>query len=234
MAKILMNEPLSYTAALLFGVLSSSHCVGMCGGIMGALSFAVPPEKRGTKYILPILCFYNLGRILSYTTAGAIVGGLSWLLVGQYHEAIILMRIISGAMLIAMGLYIANLSQILRIIENYGLGLWKWLQQPLQAMLPISNPLQAILVGMLWGWVPCGLVYSTLVWAASTSNSYQSAIIMLCFGLGTLPAVIATGFFASTIKRFYQSKYNRIISGIFIILFGIWTIVYPLIGNQHH
>lgn len=229
-----MHEPLSYTAALLFGVLSSSHCVGMCGGIMGALSFAVPPEKRVPKYILPILLFYNFGRILSYTTAGAIVGGLSWLLVDQYHEAIILMRVISGAMLIAMGLYIANLSQILRIIENYGLGLWAWIQKPLKTMLPISHPIQAVFVGMLWGWVPCGLVYSTLVWAASTSNGYQSAIIMLCFGLGTLPAVIATGFFAPAVKRFYQSKYNQVISGIFIILFGIWTIIYPLIGNQHH
>ena len=220
-----MNEPLGYAAAFIIGLLGSTHCVGMCGGIMGALSLAVPPEKRLPRYLMPILLSYNLGRILSYTAAGALFGGLSWLLVDKYHEAGVLLRLISGFMLVALGLSVANWAHILRIIEKSGLGLWQWLQKPLKTLLPVSSPLQALLVGTLWGWIPCGLIYSTLIWATSTANGYQSAIIMLCFGLGTLPAVMATAILAGRLKALYQSRYSRIFAGLCIIVFGIWTIV---------
>lgn len=220
-----MSEPLSYTAAFIIGLLGSTHCIGMCGGIMGALSFAVPPEKRLKRYLFPILISYNLGRILSYCTAGALFGGLSWLLVDKYHEAGTILRTISGIMLVILGLSIANWVHILRIIEKSGLGLWQWLQRPLKALIPVSNPFQALLVGTLWGWIPCGLIYSTLIWATSTGNGYQSAMIMLCFGLGTFPALVTTGIFARPLKALYQSRHSRTLAGLCIIVFGIWTIM---------
>lgn len=219
-----MTETLTFSAAFLIGLLGSTHCVGMCGGIMGALSCAVPAEQRNNTKLFSLLLCYNIGRIFSYTLAGAIIGSSSWFLAGQFPAIGTGLRIIASLMLIAMGLYLANWWSILRHLEHAGHRLWKHIQPKISALMPVSTIWKALAVGMLWGWIPCGLVYSALTWAATASDWQHSALIMLSFGLGTLPAVLATGIFLEGFKKLIQKKSVRVSAGVLIILFGIWTL----------
>jgi len=219
-----MHETLNLSAAFLIGLLGSTHCVGMCGGIMGALSYAVPAEQRASKRLFILLLSYNLGRIFSYTVAGAIIGASSWFLAGQFPLLGTVLRFIAGLMLIAMGLYLANWWSVLRHLERAGNIVWKHIQPGLSALMPVTSLWRALLVGSLWGWIPCGLIYSTLSWAATAADWRQSALIMLCFGLGTLPAVLATGIFLEGFKKLMQYKGVRVSAGLLILLFGLWTL----------
>lgn len=227
-----MNEPISYSTAFLIGLLGSSHCVGMCGGIMGALAFSVPPEKRIAPKLLPLLLSFNLGRILSYTLIGALAGAFAWMAAEQFREFGLLLRYIAGLMLILLGLYLAGWWPVLRHLERAGAGIWKLLQPGISRFIPVKNPLQALIIGTFWGWLPCGLVYSTLIWSASAADWQQSATMMFLFGLGTLPALVATGLLLERIKGLAQSRGFRRIAAILIILFGLWSL--PIsIGSVH-
>lgn len=218
-----MSDPITYPAAFLIGLLGGAHCIGMCGGIMGALAIALPPEKRALGKIFPLLLAFNLGRVLSYTLAGAAVGALVWLAQDQFYQLGIVMRYLASLMLILLGLYLAGWNRLLRHLESLGGKLWPLLQPAIKRLMPIRSPLQAIPIGMLWGWIPCGLVYSTLVWAATAEEWQQSAVIMFCFGLGTLPTLMATGLVLEKLKQLMQSQGFRRSAAVLIILFGVWT-----------
>lgn len=219
-----MYEPLNYPAAFFIGLLGGAHCIGMCGGIMGALSFSVPPEKRTTLNIFPLLLGFNLGRVLSYTLAGALIGILSWLATDQFYQIGLIMRYLASLMLVLLGLYLAGWSSLLRKLENLGGKLWGLIQPAIKGLMPVTTPLQALTIGMLWGWIPCGLVYSTLVWAATAPQWQQSASIMFFFGLGTFPTLMTTGLFLEKTQQLIQSHGFRSSAGILIILFGLWTL----------
>ena len=219
-----MTDPITFSAAFLIGLLGGAHCVGMCGGIMGALVMAVPPEKRTPNKLFPLLISYNIGRIISYTIAGGILGAFGWLITEQFSQAGIVMRTIAGLMLIAMGLYLASWWSGLRHLEKAGSALWRSIQPLIKQLMPVKTPLHALLIGSLWGWLPCGLLYSALTWAAAAGNWHDAMTIMLFFGLGTLPAVLATGVFLDKIRAFIQAKSIRIGSAVLVILFGIWTL----------
>jgi len=226
-----MHDTLNFSAAFIIGLLGSAHCVGMCGGIMGALTYAVPTEQRTAKKLLPLLLCYNLGRIFSYTLAGALIGATSWLLAEQFPLLGTLLRFIAGLMLIAMGFYLANWRSPLRHLERAGNKLWQHIQPRLSTFMPVNSIWKALVVGALWGWIPCGLIYSSLTWAATANNWQQSALMMLFFGLGTLPAVFATGIFLEGFKRALQNRGTRSVAGLLIIAFGLWTL--PLHGYHH-
>ena len=226
--------PLLLTA-LALGLLGGGHCIGMCGGLMGALTLAIPAEQRHGWRLWRVLLGYNAGRIASYGLAGALIGSLGWLIqdlgLGQG------LRVIAGLLMIAMGLYLANWWAGLTRIEHLGRGLWKHLEPHARKLLPVSRLPQALLLGALWGWLPCGLVYSTLVWASSQGDAAVSAGLMVTFGLGTLPTLLATGLFANRMMAILKKRAVRITAGLLIILFGIWTIPGPhtawLMGGHH-
>jgi len=223
-----MTEVLSYSTAFMLGLLGGVHCVGMCGGIMSALSFSVPQTKRNNRTLLPILLSYNFGRLLSYATVGALIGaligGTTWLLQDAGPQLAFALRIFSGVMLIIMGLYVARWWLGLSYLESAGGKLWQYLQPIGKRLMPVTSPSRAILLGMVWGWLPCGLVYSVAIWASSAANWQHSALIMVCFGLGTLPVMLVTGHLAIKLKTFVQSRQTQAISASLIILFGVWTI----------
>lgn len=200
---------------------------------MNALSFAIPEQQRNTRKVTPILFLYNLGRILSYTIAGAIVGLLGGYLQQTGSEIGPTMRIIAGLMLIAMGLYLAGWWRGLTYLEKLGGYLWKYLQPIGNRLMPVTKPPQAMLLGFIWGWLPCGLVYSTLTWSATSTNWQQSALIMFCFGLGTLPAMLLTGAFAHQVKVWVQKTSVRNIAALLVIGFGIWTMGWTLYHLDH-
>ncbi|WP_417597616.1 sulfite exporter TauE/SafE family protein [Oceanospirillum sp.] len=217
-------------AAFVFGLMGSAHCLGMCGGIMSTLTLARSSSSTG---MLPLLA-YNSGRIFSYTLAGTIVASLGALLSDSLLVIAEIMRIVASIILIMMACYIANWWKGLVYIEHAGRYLWKYLQPTASRLMPVRTNTQALLLGLVWGWLPCGLVYSILIWALSVAHPLQGAAIMLFFGLGTLPAMLMTGLLASQIKDLSRSSGVRSVAAIIIIIFALWQLA-PLFNiGQHH
>lgn len=208
-------------SALVIGFLGSGHCIGMCGGIASALAFAIP--EKNPKQRVFILLAYNFGRILSYSALGALVGFL-----GQEIGLPPVLRIVAGVLLIAMGLYLANWWRGLVYLEKAGSYLWRWIQPFGAKLMPVDNMFKGLLFGVIWGWLPCGLVYSALALSMAQAEPISAAAIMLYFGLGTLPAVFLSGWAANYLKLFLQSKLVRTFFALAIILFGVWTLWMPL------
>ncbi|KRW59979.1 sulfite exporter TauE/SafE family protein [Pseudomonas sp. TTU2014-080ASC] len=213
-------------SALIIGFLGGGHCLGMCGGLMGALTLAIPPEQRAQR--LRLLLAYNLGRILSYSLAGLLLGLAGWAIAGS--PLVTALRVIAALLLIAMGLYLAGWWSGLTRIEALGRGLWRYIQPLTRQFMPVTSLPRALILGGLWGWLPCGLVYSTLLWAASQGNAAHSALLMLFFGLGTLPVLLATGLAAQQLSNLMRKRGIRIAAGLLVILFGFWTLPGP---HQH-
>jgi len=213
-------------SALILGLLGGGHCLGMCGGLMGALTLAIPPEQRGRR--LRLLLAYNVGRILSYACAGLLLGLAGWAVASSL--AALALRVLAALLLIAMGLYLAGWWSGLTRIEALGRGLWRHIQPVASRLLPVSSLPRALLLGALWGWLPCGLVYSTLLWAASQGNAGYSAALMLAFGLGTWPVLLATGLAAERVSSLLRRRSVRMAGGLLVILFGLWTLPGP---HQH-
>ena len=213
-------------SALILGLLGGGHCLGMCGGLMGALTLAIPPEQRGRR--LQLLLAYNLGRILSYASAGLLFGLAGWAVASS--PAAMLLRIVAGLLLISMGLYLGGWWSGLTRIEALGRGLWRHIQPAARRLLPVTSLPRALLLGALWGWLPCGLVYSTLLWAASQGSPWQSGLLMLAFGLGTWPALLLSGLAAERLGHFLRRRGVRLAGGLLVIAFGLWTLPGP---HQH-
>ena len=220
-----MGDTVSYSAAFLMGLLGGAHCVGMCGGIVNALSFAIPAEQRNSVKLNLILFSYNAGRIASYTVAGMLIGMLGWLAQDAFGPVSFVMRIIAGLLLITMGLYLSGWWTGLRKVEEMGGYVWRYIEPVGKRLLPVTNSAQALMLGVLWGWLPCGMVYSVLTWAAVAGNTWTAGLLMLSFGLGTLPVMFITGRFAHVVKTFLQASTVRRIVGSVIMLFGLWTII---------
>ena len=213
-------------AALMIGLLGSTHCLGRCGGIASSLSLALPVGPGYRWRQAQLLVGYNLGRILSYTTIGLIAGLLGGTVVEAFPNAGMILRTLAGVILILLGMAIAQWWSGVMQIERIGEPVWKRLAPLTQKFMPVDRLSRALPLGFIWGWLPCGLVYSTLAWALAQGNATTSALIMFTFGLGTLPAMVATGLLARQVMRLRQSRFFRNLAGIGLILFGIWTIPY--------
>ncbi|WP_437880527.1 sulfite exporter TauE/SafE family protein [Pseudomonas sp. LRF_L74] len=213
-------------SAMILGLLGGGHCIGMCGGLMGALTLAIPPEQRARR--LRLLLAYNLGRVLSYALAGLLIGLAGWALAAS--PAVTVLRVIAALLLIAMGLYLAGWWSGLTRIEGIGRHLWRHLQPVASRLMPVSSVPRALLLGAVWGWLPCGLVYSTLLWAGSQGSASQGALLMLAFGLGTWPVLLTAGLATDRLGAFLRRRGVRMAGGILVILFGLWTLPGP---HQH-
>jgi sulfite exporter TauE/SafE len=209
----------AFGAALLLGLFGSTHCIGMCGGLSGALAFALPPGASASRRLL-LLGTMGLGRISSYALLGALTGALLPGAVGGLPLA----RIVAGILLALMGLSIAGWSAPLAPLERAGHRVWQRIGPRALKLGRIDAVGTALLTGIAWGWLPCGLVYSTLAWTASSGEAVRGALLMLGFGLGTLPAVLASGAMAANLRATLQRRELRTVIGLLMIGFGIWTI----------
>jgi sulfite exporter TauE/SafE len=198
----------------------------MCGGLMGALTMAIPPEQRGKR--LRLLVAYNIGRVLSYACAGLLIGLAGWAVANS--PGAMAMRVVAALLLISMGLYLAGWWTGLTRVEAIGRGLWRHVQPFASRLMPVRSLPQALLLGALWGWLPCGLVYSTLLWAASQGDATDSALLMLAFGIGTWPVLLATGLAAERLTSLLRKRGVRTFGGIAVIMFGVCTLPGP---HQH-
>jgi len=225
----------SYLFAFAMGLFSSLHCIGMCGSIVGTLTLSLAPEIRSNKRTLfPFVLNYNLGRIISYSIAGAIVGIFEFFLtlpfeMGSYGHRTL--QILSAIVMASAGLYIAGWFPHFAYIEKPGSRLWKFIEPFGRKLIPVTNKFQAFLFGMVWGWLPCGLVYTALALAVTTGNIIHSSLTMLAFGLGTLPAVMGIGIMTEVFTKLSQLQRFRHVVGIIFIIVAILAAfpwLYPL------
>jgi sulfite exporter TauE/SafE len=219
----------SYITAFLLGLFSTVHCLAMCGSVIGALTLSLPIEVRESqRKMLPYVFNYNLGRILSYTMAGAIVGLLSSPLASIDGHTVL--RYLSIIVMISMGLYLAGWFPKFAKMERIGAPIWRWLQPIGQKLLPVKAFSQAFWLGVVWGWLPCGLVYAALAVAATVGEPVQASLVMLSFGLGTLPAVMSAGLFTGLVASLARAKHMRKVAGVSIIVMALMTLFLP---HQH-
>ena len=209
-----MDNP--FLALFIVGLLGAGHCAGMCGGIVGALSTQVQPGTAA----FPIHLAYNIGRIASYATAGLIVGAL-----GQFVGNLLPIQrglyVIASLMLVAMGFYLLGVTQSLAWVERGGQRLWQRIQPLTRRFLPVRGVAQALPLGMLWGWLPCGLVYSALTSALASGSAARGGWLMLAFGLGTLPNLLLAGLLMTSFRRFAQAKATRMAAGLLVLAYGL-------------
>ena len=209
-----------YLALFLVGLLGGTHCVGMCGGIVGALSMGAP--ARWSMHLA-----YNGGRILSYSAAGAIAGALgaaSMRLEGQVPARLIL-YFVANLMLVALGLYLLGVTRALAFTERAGQALWRHLQPLTRRFLPARSIAQAFPLGLLWGWLPCGLVYSALASSLTAGSAGRGGLMMLAFGLGTLPNLLLAGIVLARLNEFVRRPVVRTLSGLLVLGFGLYGFV---------
>lgn len=237
-----MGDELTLLTALTAGVLGSTHCLGMCGGIAGALGVSARAASRSTAGAVALTTTFNLGRLVGYAIIGAVAG----LLGGGLGAAVDLpawaavARGITGALMIMIGLQIAFRWPLLRFIEEAGGHFWTRLAPAARRLLPVRSPARALALGMLWGWLPCGLVYSMVLMALVAGDVGRSALIMAAFGLGTLPAMTLTGLAATRFRLTTGRPLVRGLGGALLIVFGLWTALVPLRhsgdadGGHHH
>ena len=209
-------------SALLLGLFGSAHCVLMCGGIAGALSGGLVQLGKAPKPVRSTLG-YNLGRVASYVALGALVGavGRAADMIPFFGIARIALRFVAGALLVGAGLYVAGLWSRFALVERLGAPLWRRVQPVASKLVASSSPAAAIGVGALWGLMPCGLVYAGFGLALASGSPALGALVMAAFGLGTVPAMVATGLASARLAPALRTRaWIRRTAGVLVIAFG--------------
>lgn len=213
---------LTLLAAFLTGLLGGAHCVGMCGGIVAAMSFQAGGRQPFSFHIA-----YSVGRIGSYVLAGALAGliGSAAFLSDTLFPLQQGLYVLAQIVLILLGLYLAGLNQSVLLLERAGGVLWRRVQPLLARVMPIQRLPQAVLAGALWGWLPCGLVYSVLVSALATGGAGRGALLMLLFGLGTLPNLLLMGWAANSLRETLRKVWVKRLAGFGVASMGVWGLL---------
>ena len=230
-----MLEPTVIAAAgagLFAGAMGGAHCAAMCGGIAGAMPLrpALGPSGPAASLRMAPLASpfarnlaFNTGRIASYAVAGALAGSISSAAFVM-HDTMVLRQLLfamANLMLIALGLYLAGLWHGITALERGGAILWRRIQPLAAGLLRSSSTRHTLALGALWGWIPCGLVYSMLVSALASGSAANGALIMLAFGLGTLPNLLAMGWAAGHAGKYLRNPVIRIAAGLVVTGFGV-------------
>ncbi len=223
-------EPTLFVA-LLIGLSSSLHCIGMCGAICGALNMSLPPAARQVKLrALTYNLLFSAGRIASYAGAGAGAGLLGAAVAPHLDPAggTHLLRLVPAIMVIIAGLYVGGWVPGLALIERLGAPVWTRLEPVGRTLLPVKTPLQALMYGVIWGWLPCGLVYWALLIAATAANAAESAMFMVIFGIATTPAMVATGMLAGWIQQLRRLPHAKRTAGLVLVALGMLSVYYSV------
>jgi sulfite exporter TauE/SafE len=198
------------------GLASGVHCVAMCGGIVAAFDAnRVIPIRESGAWQRRLA--FNLGRICTYSAAGAAAGTFG---AAAYASGVLpaqqTLQVAASAMLVMVGLHLAGAGRFLSRIETLGLPLWRRLQPLAARLLAARTSLQSVGAGMVWGWLPCAMVYAALIAAAASGSAMRGALGMAAFGLGTLPFLLAAGWLAARLRDW------RLAIGGLVFGFGIF------------
>ena len=234
-------NPESVLALLASGALiaatGSIHCVGMCGGISSALTFAIPESRRYGTTLWLWQGILGLGRMTTYTVFGALAGVLGNQLLDLLPGPAMAVGLwLSGILMLLLALHLAGKGGLLAQLERFGQGVWRKLQPLTRKLLPLDHPIKAYLLGMLWGFLPCGLVYTSLALAGTSGQPLTGAAIMAVFGAITVIPVATTGVIASRLQGFRSPGARKfavilttLLAGSF--LFMAWKMAS---GGGHH
>jgi len=227
-------EPLG--AAYLVGLLGGTHCIGMCGGIVGALTSGLTDELRNSRArLVAFQLAYNTGRIGSYAVAGLLAG-----LLGQQATTMGLTRgfpvggIIAAVIMILLGFYLGGWWHALQWLERLGAHVWKHIEPFGRRFIPVRHAGQALLLGLIWGWLPCGMVYSVLALALASESAAAGGAIMLAFGAGTLPTMLVMGIAFSSLGRWVRDERVRKAAGLFVVVMGVVMLLAIPGKHGHH
>lgn len=228
---------IALVSAFVVGLFSTLHCLGMCGGIIGALTFSLPVEIRQHRWrLFPYISAYNLGRITSYTGAGALFGwmGDNLFRIISPNTGHLILQSIASAMMVGIGLYLAGWFPHFAMVEHLGKPLWKKLEPWGKHLIPVRSPVHAYLFGLVWGWLPCGLIYSALIISGTAGNAVYGALFMLSFGVGTLPSVMTAGILTGWMARLSRMRQLKIVVGLLLIILAVVSFYLTWAhGHQH-
>lgn len=228
-------------AAFSLALVGGLHCAGMCGGIVGALQLNRPREVAAAR----LAAGYHSGRIISYTLAGLLAGTLGAALyaadVMPVQAALLL---VGSLMLLAIGASMFGRGRWLKRIEPAGAWIWHFIAPLARRVYPPRNGWQALAAGLAWGWIPCGMVYAALPLALVAGGPVPGALVMLAFGVGTLPNMLAVDVAVHGIGRAGQAGAGRALAwvrplaGAAIIVFGISGLAHAarvagVAGSEH-
>ncbi len=222
-----MNGTLTLAAALLLGLAASGHCLVMCGGISAALGIGTAKRADGRPRPL-LLIGYQLGRATSYTLAGLLLGGALGALIGVLDIESVrrALRALSAAALLFGALVAFG-----RLRDpGFGIGhrLWQRIAPLGRRLLPVTSLPRALAFGMVWGWMPCGFVYTVLLIAALQGDALQGAMTMAAFGVGTLPSMFLAAFGAQRFAGFSAAHPTaRRIAGFALLASAVLTLAGP-------
>lgn len=229
---------ISLSAAFIAGVAGSAHCFAMCGGLAGALGMRARSTATSPHSAFTNALSYHVGRLGGYAMAGAICGliGATLTAVLDLARVGVVLRIASGVLLMLIALRMLSPWNPLRWLETLGAKFWRRLQPFTLGTGKLTGHTHAVALGFLWGWLPCGLVYSMLLFAALSGHALNGAAILFAFGLGTLPSMLTSSVLASQVQRFLKGRWPRFASGALLLLFGAWMIwvSIPAAGHAHH
>jgi len=230
-----MLQDFPYAVGLLVGLLSTTHCIGMCGNIMGAMSLGLPLEirQRPARFSGYVLA-YNLGRLATYGLLGLLTGTAGhWLGQGTDPAAWQLgSGLFATAILVLIGLYLTGWAPWVRQVDRLGSGLWRRVEPLGRRLLGVRSMPSALLSGMVWGLLPCGLVYYALMLTLALADPARGAAFMLAFGLGTMPGLVTAGVFAGRLGQLARRPVARrfaglSLAGLAVVMFvlgqGLWT-----------
>ena len=209
-----------FVAVFLIGLLGGTHCLAMCGGIVSALTVTAPGVAPDWRLALA----YNLGRIAGYAAAGAAIGGIGslGLLLNDALPIQLGLYVAANLMLLALGLYLSGVTGALSLTERLGGYLWARIQPLTRRYLPARSVAQALPLGLLWGFLPCGMVYSALALALLTGSAWRGAVLMLVFGLGTLPNLLAASWLLTRFAGVLRGRALRLTSGLLVMAFALF------------
>jgi sulfite exporter TauE/SafE len=218
--------PALLVTAFLIGLAGGVHCVAMCGGIVAALNLHASTPPAAPKLLganIGRQLAYSFGRIASYACAGAIAGGAGslGLLYDDVLPARILLLIVANALVIFLGLYLAGLGTVVLALERAGNLVWRGVTRLGARLAPAKTWPSALGVGLAWGWIPCGLVYSALATALVSGSALRGAAVMAAFGLGTLPNLFVAGVAAASLHRFLRARRTRLLAGLAVVVLGL-------------
>ena len=219
-----------FLAAFSMGLFGSPHCLGMCGGIVTAFGLSMQHVSDSKKNGL--ILTYHLGRLISYSLLGLIASVIG-VAIFQSIMSNSAPRIVLGAVLVLIGLAMLGLP-LFNQLEKFGMRFWQSLAPIRKKVFPIDSFGKALFAGLLWGFLPCGLVYGALMMAIAGNNIATGAALMFVFGLGTMPMLIATqktvGMLQSSIKNFRLRQIN----GVIMMLSGLAVIFIPMMMHHNH
>ncbi len=225
--------------AFIVGLFSTLHCLGMCGGIIGTLTMSLPESVRNNNLrLLTYTSIFNLGRLLSYTLAGAIAGAFGQTIMEAISPryAHLILQVFATLIMVGIGIHLAGWFPRFNTIEKIGTPLWQKLEPLAHKLLPVQKHSHAFLFGLVWGWLPCGLVYAALIWSTSAGDAGHGALFMLAFGAGTLIPVMTAGMLTGWMVRLSQIPNIKPIIGIIIIFMALLSLGITLqqgVGTTH-